>query len=536
MRSRLGFLVALLVAVVAAAAAAWRSGWMSPTPKPVVASPAPTPVPPPPLQSAWKTEQEWLVGRIARDVVTTVAWARTGTLPASAPGATTGGVTIAIGEHAFAPEPYAAFARDALAAGPGPTPASATRESAAEDRQLLARLLDLRTTVLLREDQALSRALSARPLDASAHERAALLLGAFALRDAAGRSTDVRPALCRLTSHLAFAAALRGAGEPGVAGRLAEAVLVTLVGREGDALARLDALEVSAPTREVRAWARALRLRNTGDWRIALDASDLTLLERLEEFRALVGGQGDSAALAWLDRSRPEPVLDWGLVALNAESASVESGNRFADVAPMLQLAEAGEAWTALGGKAEDAQGMMRALNERPEGLVTADAAGRPRVAVIGWGLWADRTHRHIVFEVMSAIHYYSEMLGRAGDARSYAEHAREQFGRLALYPVVLRGHAQDAREYRAAMAAAREVAVRSPRGLPADTGRCSAQRRTSRRFPGTFRTRTRGSAPPCPAVRCSMPGAASSCCRTSSPWVPRTFAPFARWHRTTWT
>ena len=196
-----------------------------------------------------------------------------------------------------------------------------------------------------------------------------------------------------------------------------------------------------------------------------LDARDLTLLERLEEFRALVRGQGDSAALAWLDRGRPEPVLDWGLVALNAESASVESGNRFADVAPMLQLVEAGEAWTALGGKAEDASGMMRALNERPEGLVTADAAGRPRVAVIGWGLWADRTQRHIVFEVMSAIHYYSEMLGRAGDAHSYAEHAREQFGRLALYPVVLRGHAEDAREYRAAMAAAREVAVRSPRG-----------------------------------------------------------------------
>ena len=157
------------------------------------------------------------------------------------------------------------------------------------------------------------RAISQNPLDPDAHERAALLLGAFALRDAAGRSTDVRPALCRLTSHLAVAAALRGAREPGVAGRLAEAVLVTLVGRERDALARLDALEVFAPTREVRAWARALRLRNTGDWRIAIDARDLTLLERLEEFRALVAGQDDGAALAWLDRRRPEPVARLGL-------------------------------------------------------------------------------------------------------------------------------------------------------------------------------------------------------------------------------
>ena len=214
------------------------------------------------------------MGRIASDVVTTVAWARTGTLPASAPGATTGGERIAIGEHGFAPGPTQPSPRRARRrARAGADAGSATRESAAEDRQLLARLLDLRTTVLLREDEALSRALSARPLDASAHERAALLLGAFALRDAAGRSTDVRPALCRATAHLALRGCAARGSERGTAGRLAEALLVTLVGRERDALARLDALEAAAPTRELRAWARALRLRNTGDWRIGARCS-----------------------------------------------------------------------------------------------------------------------------------------------------------------------------------------------------------------------------------------------------------------------
>ncbi|MFN8093624.1 MAG: hypothetical protein U0599_15680 [Vicinamibacteria bacterium] len=464
MATRRALLLVLLLAVLAAAFA-WRTGWMSPRPAPVAVAPAPTPTPPPALRSLWKTEQEWLVDRIVRDIRATAAWARDGRLPAAETGLA--GKGMPLGEHVFAPSAYAALAREALA---GVAPAVDPRAAAeVEDERLVSALVDLRSTVLLRENAALSRSLADHPLDAAAHARAALLLGAFALRDAAGRSTDVRPALCRMTAHLAVAAALRGDAAPGVPGRLAEAVLVTLAGRERDALARLDSLQAEARvTRALRAWLRALRLRNTGDWRMAVDARDLTLLERLEEFRALARGQDDAAALEWLDRGRRTEVLDWGLLAMNAEALSVETANRFADVAPALQVAEAGEAWVALGGPAVDEAGMMRALDERPAGLVATRPDGRAQPDPLGWGLWADRAQRHLVFELQTVSYYYTGLLGRAGAARAYVESARQRFGRLEMYPVVLCGHAFDADSYRSAMAAVRELALRSPERLTA--------------------------------------------------------------------
>ena len=460
MATRRGLLLVLLLAVLAAAFA-WRTGWMSPRPAPVAVAPAPTPTPPPALRSLWKTEQEWLVDRIVRDIRATAAWARDGRLPAAETGLA--GKGMPLGEHVFAPSAYAALAREALA---GVAPAGDPRAAAeVEDERLVAALVDLRSAVLLRENAVLSRSLADHPLDAAAHARAALLLGAFALRDAAGRSTDVRPALCRMTAHLAVAAAMRGDAAPGVPARLAEAVLVTLAGRERDALARLDSLEAEArPTRALRAWLRALRLRNTGDWRLAMDARDLTLLEQLEEFRALARGQDDAAALEWLDRVQTVDLPDWGFIALGS-GFTVETGNRFAEAAPMRSLAEAAEAWASLRGGAPDEAAFLSALDERASGLVTAGPDGRARPEVAGWGLWADRAQRHLVLGITVALHHFWQ-LGLPGETHAQADRYRYQFGRLELYPIVLRAQATDAAEYPPAMAAARELAIRVPERL----------------------------------------------------------------------
>jgi tetratricopeptide (TPR) repeat protein len=352
-------------------------------------------------------------------------------------------------------------ARDAL----GETKIAAEAGDPREDARLIAALLDPRTAVLVSEDLALSRRLEAEPRDPSAHERAALLLGAFALRDHARESTDVRPALARLTAHLALAQALRAGAGPSAVGRLAEAVLATLLGRERDAIARLDALAAPGPAEQ--AWVRALRLRNTGDWRIARDEKRLTLLETLEEFRALVFGHNDDAALAWLDRRQPAMLPDWGRIALSYFSPSVGTSNRFADLTLALDLADAGEVLTRLRGAPPDEAGYLEALNQRPESCVRPDVEGKPRLAVLGWELWADRFQRSLVFDLFRG-NSHRWMLGQPGERKAFVEQARARFGRLQLYPIVMVAHADEVEGYRTAMAAFRELVLHSPERITA--------------------------------------------------------------------
>ena len=163
---------------------------------------------------------------------------------------------------------------------------------------------------------------------------------------------------------------------------------------------------------------------------------------------------------------RPEAIPDWGLIALNAGGLSVETGNRFADISIMMEVAEAGEVLTVLRGAPPDEAAFLEALDERPGRIVTRDATGQARLAVLGWGLWADRAQRDLVYELAVGAYYRSWLLGQPGEQRAFAERSRERFGRLDLYPVALRGHARDAVQYRAAMAAVRELAIRSPERL----------------------------------------------------------------------
>src|ERR1019366_7956307 len=67
------------------------------------------------------------------------------------------------------------------------------------------------------------------------HEQAALLLGAFLLREHSGKIFEIRSPLSRIAAHLTMARFLSGANSYGVNGRLAEATLLTLVNDEAPA-------------------------------------------------------------------------------------------------------------------------------------------------------------------------------------------------------------------------------------------------------------------------------------------------------------
>jgi hypothetical protein len=494
-------LLVLLLAVVAAVGA-WRLGWLATTPPATAVGPTPTP--PPRFESAWATEQEWLVDRITRDIREMGALAAGRPAPpADAPAVKP--EAIRFDEHLFSPRSYEAIAREAL----GAPSAAATAGDSREEARLLAALLDPRTEVLVSEDLALSRRLQAEPRDPGAHEQAALLLGAFALRDNARESTDPRPALTRLTAHLALALALRGGAEPGAAGRLAETVLVTLLGRERDASARLDALAAAAAAPAEKAWARALRLRNTGDWRIAFAEKRLTLLETLEEFRALVFGQDDEAALAWLDRRGPAVIPDWGRIALSNFSPSVGTSNRFADVTIAMDLADLTEVLGRLREAPADEAGFFEALNRKPESSVRPDAKGKPRLVVLDWELWADRFQRSLVFDLIRG-NAHRWMLGQPGERKAFVEQARSRFGRMQLYPIVWCPTSTRWRATEGRWRPFESWRCTRPSGSRRASGTSSASPRTSRPCRETCRTRTRGSVRRCRRGRFSTSAGAS--------------------------
>jgi hypothetical protein len=454
-KSRRTLLLALLLVVVAGAAA-WQRGWQARAP--VQSAPRAALKPQPRFQSQWTTEQEWLVDRITRDVREMAGYVAARTPPPGDAKAVEPDA-IRVEEHLFSPRTYEAFAVEALAQA-GFTRVRRAAEPG-EGARLLSALLDPQVGVLVREDLALSGTLTDDPANAGAHERAALLLGAFALRDCAGISTDVRPALTRITAHLALARALASGQPPGIAGRYGEAVLVTLVGRERDALTRLDALLAEAKSPAEKAWLRGLRLRITGDWRIAKHEKNLTLFEALEEFRALALGEVGDNATAWFGARKPPAIGEWARRAIDSYP-SIETLNRFTDFALAVDLREMHEVLTALEAAPTDQASFFDALNVRPGGSLEKTAEGGARLVAIGRSLWGNRFQRNIVFDLKMGDNRLWN-LGLPGERRAFAEQTRERFGRLELFPIILRAGADQAESYRVAMAAFRELATRSP-------------------------------------------------------------------------
>lgn len=87
---------------------------------------------------------------------------------------------------------------------------SPARHASTGSVELLSALTTPRIDVLEGANVEISSRMSADPLSSAAHEDAALLIGMFALREAAGAFSDTRPALSRMTAHLAMARALGG--------------------------------------------------------------------------------------------------------------------------------------------------------------------------------------------------------------------------------------------------------------------------------------------------------------------------------------
>jgi hypothetical protein len=466
----LSLLVALsavgLVTVIGAA-----RNWIAPPPSaPASIAPAPPVAATAPASGAtpFASEQDWIVAQILHAIAEAGAFANKRDVTAGPR------VKVAMGEYIWAPEMYVdARAHLGVRSPMPPSPPSSLPNrdpDAASAEAMLASLLDLRPETLLDQNRRISAALTRDIRSAAAHEDAALLVGALVLREAAGRFDDVRAELAQMTAHLAIARALRqdnnnnnsnnNSNVDRATAALAETILLASVGRQQDAVNRLDRLQApDQATPALNAWTRALRIRATGNWELLPEPSRAPLLARLEYARAVEVRVNSSRLLDFLDTFEPEPITDWSRIGLSWRF-SVEAGHRLDNQALPAEVAEARAVWMSFNpGATITPERLLQDLNIDE---ITTLEQNPPTVQAIGWTMWASFLQRHLCSQLVNTWRSNNAGGGwRSNDALTNT--MTGAFDKLRLFPLVLRRIAGTPGEYAQAMTAARDLTRTHP-------------------------------------------------------------------------
>jgi hypothetical protein len=365
------------------------------------------------LRGPYATEEAWVVGEIARDV----------TEMASFPGRPSALPTLKLDPNAplWSPESFAPL----VAAVAGPVTASTPGDGPGTH----ASLLDLTPATLVTLSASVSRDLARDMRNPATHEAAALTIGAFALRESSGRFYDVRWSLNRMTAHLAMGVALRKGGPATVDGRLAEALLLTLANHQTRALSSLDRLVKESPSEAVEAWARALRLRITQDWRMFTSPGTATLVEKQEYFRAKRATIfSQSLASQELERLNVTTGIDW-IRMVEASWMSVEDAGMVTE-ALSLEQAESADVFKQIHQR-EITSESGEPLNVRAGRCLDGDTP-----SVLPWGAWAEFSQRHLAMYIWRIDTYYRRVLGGPERADQERRVLERELGDLSMFPL----------------------------------------------------------------------------------------------------
>ncbi|MEO8360192.1 MAG: hypothetical protein ABI672_09200 [Vicinamibacteria bacterium] len=239
---------------------------------------------------------------------------------------------------------------------------------------------------LIGADRLLSRALTESPRDSSLHDQAALLLGAMALRNTAGRFGDVRWHLNRMAAHLAVAEGL-SKGRTAPDHRVGLALIELLSGRTRDARARAEAIDASKAGPQTRTWTRVIRLAATNDWRVINDPIAATSLEKSLLFTAFLQTHDELIAMersaGWL----PDTLEIAERASL--EAASVQLGRRYAEDLIESEIDALQRSLKRFLEREPSTSETSGALEGNPRRAVTLTPA--PHIEVVGWGFWSAR-------------------------------------------------------------------------------------------------------------------------------------------------
>ncbi len=287
------------------------------------------------------------------------------------------------------------------------------------------------------EDTRISRFLSEHPRSVDANDDAAVLLGAFALRENSGVFWNPLPACARATAHLAFARSLGGRQPPGPDARLAGLLVGLILDTKAVCQTQIDALEKLVPGRaDLGPWVTAARFRNTRDWRPAA-GPDASLLVRVEKYRALCDAGSTGLGVDYLETAKPPGVVDWARIALEV-SWTVEDGHRFTEGLIGGELREAAVGLGRPMPKSEpEWSSLLQALDAPATPAGISDPKGSPRIEVIDDAMWAQNAQRHICHAIYETWRFLAEMWGVPEEAGAFWTQMQGAFGKLELFPAI---------------------------------------------------------------------------------------------------
>jgi hypothetical protein len=399
--------------------------------------------PPAALATSYQSERAWAVGEIVSDINEIARYrVKRAEPPAFA--------------HPIAPwqpELLAAYAASQL------QPSANVKLNGNDPADQYIKLLEHSPDAILAANTVISAALKREMRNPRAHEAAALVLGAFGLRESDGLISDRRWVLNRMTAHLAIAQALRnGQSRSSIDGQLATATLLALANRQRLAVAAIDA--IAPDTVALTAWQRALRMRVVQDWRILAAPAIASRLEKVEYFRARRATLRGTRAGQDLTDLREPVTVDFARI-VQSRSYGVEDGNDFILEGLTNEIAELGYVYRQLHQRELPANLPAAIVNARGGRLLTN---GDPQV--VSWGAWAEFAQRHIGMSISQIDNHYRRMLRTAGRADELKRVLDARLGHLTLYPVASTNRTKGDRGTEADLsqiARAIDVAVRAP-------------------------------------------------------------------------
>lgn len=384
------------------------------------------------LAAPYTTEEAWVVDEIVRDITemgsgsTTVsplvlAASQPGVYTVAAPTTPPATTSVDLRAELWSPSAFSTLATAVLGA-------SSATASTATSPGVHAELLDLTTRTLLNASQRVSGALKANLRDAAAHESAALVLAAFALREPVARQGDTRWAMNRITAHLALAHALRGDAPASIDGRLASAVLSVFTGYQVRAMSDVDALDSDTTTPAVQAWTRAIRLRVTEDWRLLEDPRAATRLEQREYLRARRVTGRNVTGSSELERLGRTMDVDWFRI-INGSVVGVEDASLVIQALDE-ERQELADIYTRLHGRMLEPNDTAAALN------ALATRAMQPSgPEVLPWGAWAEFGQRRLAAVISRYDSYLRHSFGDGEAADKAKVMLRNELGDLWTFP-----------------------------------------------------------------------------------------------------
>jgi tetratricopeptide (TPR) repeat protein len=369
------------------------------------------------------------------------------------------------GANIFSPQVYWNWARTLIDLMVTDLPP--TLHSREDNSVLLRALLSPTSGILERENQDISRRLANNMLSPADHDAAAVLVGMLAMRDASGRYRDLRPSLCRMTAHLSIAQALAPRSTENdlrTIGLSVHHLLLDSQVRALDEIGGLNTANENDPAAKLKkAWKDALYTRVTGDWRVLKEKSGLSLLEKMELFRALCFSLSVDRAMAWVREAEENQIPYNEAARVAAETDySVAAGHSLLKNSLAAELQELS---SLLGNDSlpNEPDQLVAYLNQTGTYAVNVGDNDTPHIKVLSPGAWAHYFQRHIMHRMENEYQFYKKRWGVETYAQQFYQYLRKHFSNLNLFPVFMRVAAYDPAETSAALQQIHVVIKKNP-------------------------------------------------------------------------